>query len=78
MLGRGVGGAGEGLAAVDLEDREGSGCGRGEGEVAGVDGLAGVVEGGGVGDPVGEGGLGDGFVEAAKVTFQPAERSARL
>ncbi len=60
VFGWGVGCAGEWVAAVDFEDRWGS-LGGGEGEVAGVDGFAGVVEGGGVGGPVGEGGFGLGL-----------------
>src|SRR5665213_1463862 len=47
-------------AAVDLEIGRRSGCGL-EIEVAGIDGLAGVVDGVGAGDPVGEGGFGLGL-----------------
>ena len=57
VFGWGVGGSGEGLAAFDFEE-DWSPWGRGEGEVAGVDGFAGVVEGGWIGGPVGEGGFG--------------------
>ena len=39
---------------------------RSEGEVAGVDGFAGVVEGGWVGGPVGEGGFGFGLFGAGE------------
>ena len=61
VFGWGVGCSGEGFAAFDFEKDWGRGRG-GEGEVAGVDGFAGVVEGGWVGGPVGEGGFGFCFV----------------
>ena len=54
MLGRRVWRAGQGLSALDFEI-DGS-CRNGiEVEVARVDGFAGVVEGGGIGGPVGGG-----------------------
>ena len=53
VFGWGVGGAGERGSASDLQ-RSGVCAGR-DGEVARVDGFARVVEGGGVGGPVGEG-----------------------
>lgn len=53
-----IGSTGEGLAAFNLEEDGGVGLGS-QAEVARVDGLAGVVQGCGVGCPVGEGGLCD-------------------
>ena len=65
MLGWGVWCSGEGFASVDFEEDR-AGFFGGEGEVAGVDGFSGVVEGGGVGYPVGEGGFGGGLVEGGE------------